>query len=281
MVFSKAFSSLFGSSKDWYNSARDNLSNAKNNVIRSGKDLASIASIISGKEISEESKQDIPTSKEIVLNPANITDKAQEELNKGYLSSAYDSVAKTTAMTAKAATTAAAVYNAHSNYSHCAGKVVSLNADLHAANYLTNAYDYLTGNNTASWATTAAAAVTQKAAETIVNYPVASMVGGMVVAGAISIMATHPKETFEIVKAVGSSAYNFIKAGANLVTAAADAAIGYGLETVESKLKDFDSYFEKNLISAAQETDNTDSTNIELSGKDPGDFEINALTEAS
>ena len=48
-----------------------------------------------------------------------------------------------------------------------------------------------------------------------------------------SIIATHPKESFEAAKAFGESAYNFTKAGFQATAALTEAAIALGLKGIE------------------------------------------------
>ena len=48
-----------------------------------------------------------------------------------------------------------------------------------------------------------------------------------------SIIATHPKETFEAVKGFGKAVYNFLEAGFELTEAVGEAALALGLKVAE------------------------------------------------
>jgi len=48
-----------------------------------------------------------------------------------------------------------------------------------------------------------------------------------------SIIATHPKETFEAIKEFAKATYNFLETGFELTEAVAEAALALGLNTAE------------------------------------------------
>ena len=48
-----------------------------------------------------------------------------------------------------------------------------------------------------------------------------------------SIIATHPKETFEAIKGFGKAVYNFLDAGLELTEAVGEAALALGLKGAE------------------------------------------------
>ena len=73
------------------------------------------------------------------------------------------------------------------------------------------------------------ASATEFAALSLVKYPVSCMA----VLVTTTIVATHPKETFEAAKGFGKAVYNFLDAGLELTEAVGEAALALGLKGAE------------------------------------------------
>ena len=73
------------------------------------------------------------------------------------------------------------------------------------------------------------ATATEFAALSLVQYPVSCMAALMTT----SIIATHPKETFEAVKELAKATYNFLETGLELTEAVTEAALALGLNAAE------------------------------------------------
>lgn len=119
-------------------------------------------------------------------------------------------------------TTALAAGTAWHSFEWIAGEIIGANSAAHFANW---GASLVGGAQATGWI----AQATEIAALSLVQYPVASMVGLM----ATTIIATHPKETFEAIKGFGKAAYNFVEAGVELMEAAAEATLAVGLAAVE------------------------------------------------
>ncbi len=138
----------------------------------------------------------------------------------------------------KTATACGAAWN---GFETIAGKIISHNSGVQTAAWLTG----LSGQVPTVLATTAAA--TEAAATALVVHPIGSM---LALTGA-SILAAHPKATFEAIKTAGSVTYNMVAAGVNMTKAAGKAAIALGL-TVNEQFADKD-LVEENYANYAKE----------------------------
>lgn len=119
-------------------------------------------------------------------------------------------------------TTAVAGGVAWNSYEFVAGKIIGANAAMQLANSMAGIFG-------GTKATGLVAAATEFAALSLVKFPVACMATLMTT----SIIATHPKETFEAAKGFAKATYNFVEAGLELTEAVAEAAIALGLNTAE------------------------------------------------
>jgi hypothetical protein len=111
---------------------------------------------------------------------------------------------------------------AWNSFEFVSGKIIAANSAAHFAQGVAS----LAGGNTAI---NLAVKATSVAAMTLVQFPVGSM--ALLMAG--SIIATHPKESFEAVKKFGKAAYKFTEAGVYTTAAVAEAAAALGLKAVE------------------------------------------------
>lgn len=119
-------------------------------------------------------------------------------------------------------TTAVAAGAAWNSYEWVAGKIIGANAATQLANSVAGVFG---GAQATGWL----AKGTELAALSLVKYPVGCMAA--LLAG--SIVATHPKETFEAVKGFGKAVYNFLEAGIELTEAVGEAALALGLDIAE------------------------------------------------
>lgn len=119
-------------------------------------------------------------------------------------------------------TTTVVGVTAWNSFDWVAGKIITANSATHFANWGASLFG-------GTQATSYAAQATGFAAQSLVQYPVGSMVALM----AGSVIATHPKETFEAIKKAGEAIYNFVEAGFELTEAVTEAALALGLKTVE------------------------------------------------
>lgn len=145
-----------------------------------------------------------------------------------HLSNAGDSGYKVVSSAATGAsslfstTTALAAGVAWNSYEWIAGKVIGANTAIQLANSMAGIFG---GTKVTGFLATA----TEFAALSLVQYPVSCMVTLL----ATSIIATHPKETFEAIKEFAKAAYNFLDAGLELTEAVAEAALALGLNAAE------------------------------------------------
>lgn len=119
-------------------------------------------------------------------------------------------------------TTAVAAGAAWNSYEWVAGKIIGANAATQLANSVAGIFG-------GAKATGFLATATEFAALSLVQYPVSCMAALVTT----SIIATHPKETFEAVKGFGKAVYNFLEAGVELTEAVAEAALVLGLKVAE------------------------------------------------
>lgn len=119
-------------------------------------------------------------------------------------------------------TTAIAGAAAWNSYEWVAGKIIGANAATQLANSIAGIFG---GTKVTGLLATA----TEFAALSLVQYPVSCMAALVTT----SIIATHPKETFEAVKGFGKAVYNFLDAGFELTAAVAEAALALGLKVSE------------------------------------------------
>ena len=119
-------------------------------------------------------------------------------------------------------TTAVVGVTAWNSFDWIAGKIITTNSATHFANWGASLFG-------GAQATSYAAQATGFLAQSLVAYPIGSMATLM----AVSVIATHPKETFEAVKKAGEAVYNFVEAGFELTEAVTEAALALGLQAVE------------------------------------------------
>lgn len=119
-------------------------------------------------------------------------------------------------------TTAVAAGAAWNSYEWVAGKIIGANAATQLANSVASIFG---GTQATGWLATA----TEYAVLSLVKYPVSCMAALVTT----SIIATHPKETFEAVKGFGKAVYNFLEAGFELTEAVGEAALALGLKGAE------------------------------------------------
>lgn len=119
-------------------------------------------------------------------------------------------------------TTAVAGGAAWNTYEWIAGKIIGTNTATQFANSFANLFG---GTKATGWL----ASATEFAALSLVKYPVSCMA----VLVTTTIVATHPKETFEAVKGFGKAVYNFLDAGLELTEAVGEAALALGLKGAE------------------------------------------------
>ena len=119
-------------------------------------------------------------------------------------------------------TTAIAAGAAWNSYEAIAGKIIGANAASQLANSVASIFG---GTQATGWLATA----TEYAALSLVKYPVSCMAALVTT----SIIATHPKETFEAIKGFGKAVYNFLDAGLELTEAVGEAALALGLKGAE------------------------------------------------
>jgi hypothetical protein len=115
------------------------------------------------------------------------------------------------------------------SYEWVAGKVVSTNALMQAMKYGAS----WTSETCATTAINALAAATKFTALSLIESPL----GSMATLVGTSILATHPQETLNAVRAIGEVTYNFVKTGANLTAAATEITLAWvlgGLEVADA-----------------------------------------------
>lgn len=157
-----------------------------------------------------------------------------------HLSNASDSAYKVASSSVSGAsnlfstTTAVAAGFAWNSYEAIAGKIIGANAATQLANSMAGIFG-------GAKVTGVLATATEFAALSLVQYPVSCMVALMTT----SIIATHPKETFEAIKEFAKAAYNLADTGVELNKAVAEAALALGLytaESLDSTVADFTDY---------------------------------------
>ncbi len=104
---------------------------------------------------------------------------------------------------------------AWNTYEWIAGKIIGANTATQFANGFANLFG---GAKATGWL----ASATEFAALSLVKYPVSCMA----VLVTTTIVATHPKETFEAIKGFGKAVYNFLDAGLELTEAVGEAGVG-------------------------------------------------------
>ena len=145
-----------------------------------------------------------------------------------HLSNASDSAYKVASSSVSGAsnlfstTTAVAAGFAWNSYEVIVGKIIGANAATQLANSMAGIFG-------GAKITGVLATATEFAALSLVQYPVSCMAALMTT----SIIATHPKETFEAVKEFAKATYNFLETGLELTEAVTEAALALGLNAAE------------------------------------------------